>query len=362
MIARYALHLPFWKALLGAPVQKNELRIPETMETRFVYNGSTAFDLLLKAARAGGKKILVPRLTCSYVHDVIADNGAIPLYVDFNNKTAPDASDYLNACGKEIPELVLVISYFGIASDVIPALRAALPETTLYIKDCALSYGATLSGKPDGSDADAAFYSFGEGKPLFAAGGGLMAYTRAFAFSRNISAAPFITKCKSLYRYLVKSFIVQNRRLYGWFRSLKTKQNMLSPGSGKVQHAWVAPEFVLRLLKAKHPSFASDILKNNQTLASWKEEFIRYGVQVHWDKEGNGMYTLLLLPDTMNRYPLMNYLLGKGVEAVIPYYEYFTSAEAINWLLVPSMQSMTTAEEVYVKNLLLQYFKNGGPQ
>ena len=186
MVPRYSIDFTWrdlWRAL-KAPKQASVADMELWQHLGFTRHrvtwtrdGRTALRLLLRAERIRpGEPVVVPRLTCEQVHRAIISEGSRLHFVDIRaGEFAPTAEDYAVAQKESGARFVVAISYWGMPFDI-SALRATLPDSVRIIQDCALSLGSWQRGVQDGVLADAAFFSFGPGKPMCLGLGGALAW------------------------------------------------------------------------------------------------------------------------------------------------------------------------------------------
>ena len=143
-----------------------------------VSSGTDALQIAMMAENIGrGDAVFLPAFTYTATAEVPLVLGATPVFVDVDPRTFQIDPVHLRAriddvkrAGKLRPRAVIGVDLFGQPADW-PALSAiAAAEGLFTIDDLAQSFGASLHGRPMGSQADATATSFFPSKPLGAYG------------------------------------------------------------------------------------------------------------------------------------------------------------------------------------------------
>ncbi len=117
---------------------------------------------------------MVQAFTCNAVPNPILWCGAIPIYVDIDQKGyAMDPFDFERKITPR-SRAVIVQHTFGIAASMEQILRIARNHKLFVIEDCAHSIGSTLQGQKLGTIGDAMFLSFGRDKCISSVYGGAL--------------------------------------------------------------------------------------------------------------------------------------------------------------------------------------------
>ncbi len=152
-----------------------------------VSSGTDALQIALMAEDIGrGDAVFLPAFTYTATAEVPLVLGATPVFVDVDPRTFQIDPAHLRqriadvkAQGKLKPRAVIGVDLFGQPADW-PALSAiAAAENLITIDDLAQSFGATLHGRPLGTQADATATSFFPSKPLGAYGDGGALFTQS---------------------------------------------------------------------------------------------------------------------------------------------------------------------------------------
>jgi len=140
-----------------------------------VNSGRTALYLMMKATLEPGSKVIVPGYTCFTVPAAVIMAGMTPIISD------SDPSDFgydlaaLTRTLQKHPDVkaIVVCHLFGIGIDM-DTIREAVGPDVAIIDDAAQAMGIRIKGRHLGTFGDGGFYSFGRGKNLSLAGGGLL--------------------------------------------------------------------------------------------------------------------------------------------------------------------------------------------
>jgi perosamine synthetase len=140
---------------------------------RLFWKGRVALYAILRAMGIGaGDEVILPALTCIVVPSAVKYVGARPVYVDidpwtFNIDVAQIASKLTSRT-----RAILAQNTFGLAADLDPICAIARAHGLRVIEDCAHGFGGTYKGRPNGTTADAAFFSTQWNKPFSTGIGG----------------------------------------------------------------------------------------------------------------------------------------------------------------------------------------------
>jgi UDP-2-acetamido-2-deoxy-ribo-hexuluronate aminotransferase len=145
-----------------------------------VSSGTDALQIALMAEGIGsGDAVFLPAFTYTATAEVPLLLGATPVFVDVDPRTFQIDPGHLGARiaairagGRLRPRAVIGVDLFGQPAPW-PALRTIAERENLFLlDDLAQSFGATLAGKPLGTQGDATATSFFPSKPLGAYGDG----------------------------------------------------------------------------------------------------------------------------------------------------------------------------------------------
>ena len=145
-----------------------------------VSSGTDALQIAMMAEGIGrGHAVFLPAFTYTATAEVPLVLGATPVFVDVDPRTFQiDPEDLerriasVRAEGVLRPRAIVGVDLFGQPAPW-PALRAiAAREGMFLLDDCAQSFGASLSGRKLGTEADATAISFFPSKPLGGYGDG----------------------------------------------------------------------------------------------------------------------------------------------------------------------------------------------
>lgn len=152
--------------------------IASYLQARFVFptrSGRSALFAILKAALAPNAKVILPGYTCYTVAAAVMKAGMVPVLSDSDPTDLGYDLDDLRKTLSRHPDTraIVVCHLFGIPLDISLIQRMAGSEV-LIIDDAAQAFGIKEGEHFLGAGGHAGFYSFGRGKNLSLAGGGLI--------------------------------------------------------------------------------------------------------------------------------------------------------------------------------------------
>lgn len=176
------------KFIMGPEVKELETALAEYVGVRHCLscaNGTDALTLALKAWGIGpGDAVFVPDFTFFASAEVVAAEGATPVFVDVCEQTFNlDAEDLEKAieetlkAGKLAPKAIVAVDLFGLPADF-PRIRSIADRYGLRIlEDGAQGFGGSINGRRACSFGDIATTSFFPAKPLGCYGDGGAVFT-----------------------------------------------------------------------------------------------------------------------------------------------------------------------------------------
>ena len=181
--ARLEAVLAHCQFVLGPEVRELEVRLAGlcgAAECVGTSSGTDALQIAMMAEGIGrGDAVFLPAFTYTATAEVPLLLGATPVFVDVDPHSFQIDPAALRAriaqvarAGRLRPRAVIGVDLFGQPAPW-PALRAIAAEASLFLlDDCAQSFGASLSGRRLGREADATAISFFPSKPLGGYGDG----------------------------------------------------------------------------------------------------------------------------------------------------------------------------------------------
>ena len=154
-----------------------------------VNSGSDALYLAIHAlGLKRGDQVLTPSYTFTATVDAIVRNGAIPVFVDVDEKTmCINPLDIPDKITKKT-RAIIPVHIHGHPADMGAIMDIAHDQSLHVIEDACQAHGATYRGVPLGTIGDAGCFSFYPTKNLGACGDGGMVVTRDEALSERIRA------------------------------------------------------------------------------------------------------------------------------------------------------------------------------
>ena len=138
-----------------------------------VGSGTVALALLMRAAGIGrGDEVIVPAHTYIASAFGVIHAGAVPVLCDVDVATGLIDPDAVAAAVTPRTAAILGVHLYGQVCDMTALRRVAQRYDLALFEDAAQAHGATLNGRPAGSLADGAAFSFYPSKNLGALGDG----------------------------------------------------------------------------------------------------------------------------------------------------------------------------------------------
>lgn len=126
-----------------------------------VSSGTDALALALRAVGvAPGDEVVVPAMTAVATWMAVAQIGAVPVGVDIRSDGGIDPERVAAAIRPGRTRAVVGVHLFGHPCDVAGLRAVAEPAGISVVEDAAQAHGATVGGRPAGSLASAAAFSF----------------------------------------------------------------------------------------------------------------------------------------------------------------------------------------------------------
>ena len=143
-----------------------------------VANGTDALLLALRACGIGqGDEIITTPFTFIATAEVIAQVGAVPVFVDIERDTFNLDTGKIEERITPRTRAILPVHLFGHPAEMDPILDLARAYDLRVIEDCAQAFGAQYKGKKVGSFGDLGCFSFFPSKNLACYGDGGMVIT-----------------------------------------------------------------------------------------------------------------------------------------------------------------------------------------
>ena len=185
--------------IMGAPVKELEKSLSNYVGVRNCIscgNGTDALTLALKAWGIGkGDAVFVPDFTFFASAEVVALEGATPVFVDVDPRTfnidlnsLEQAIAAVRAEGKLQPKVVVAVDLFGLPANFIDLRVIAEREHLLILEDGAQGFGGSIGDKRACSFGDIATTSFFPAKPLGCYGDGGAVFTDNDEWARLIES------------------------------------------------------------------------------------------------------------------------------------------------------------------------------
>jgi dTDP-4-amino-4,6-dideoxygalactose transaminase len=140
------------------------------------WKGRVGLYAILRALGVGaGDEVVLPAFTCVVVPNAILYLGAKPVYVDVNPETYNLETGLLEGAIGPRTKAIMAQNTFGLSADLDPMLKIAQKYQIPVIEDCTHGFGGAYKGQPNGSIAQASFFSTQWNKPFSTGWGGFTA-------------------------------------------------------------------------------------------------------------------------------------------------------------------------------------------
>jgi len=175
-----------WISSAGPFVSELELRMSNLCKVEHgvaVTSGTAALHLALLVVGVGpGDHVIIPDWTFAATANAVLHCGAVPVFVDIEPQTWGIDPIHVEACLMD--DTLNVRAIIGVDTLGHPANWDRLRDVCVHyriptIEDAAGSIGASYKGRPTGSLADIATFSFNGNKLISAGGGGMIVTNNA---------------------------------------------------------------------------------------------------------------------------------------------------------------------------------------
>lgn len=162
----------------GPAIDRFEAAIAKRVGAKYAVafnSGTAALHAAYFAAGIGaGDEVLVPAITFAATGNAALYLGATPVFVDVHLSSG--LIDLSDAEQKVTPrtKMIVAVDYAGRPADLAAARALAKKRGLVLIEDGAQSLGATYKGKPVGTQADMAMFSFHPVKSITTGEGGVI--------------------------------------------------------------------------------------------------------------------------------------------------------------------------------------------
>ncbi|MEM3577227.1 MAG: DegT/DnrJ/EryC1/StrS family aminotransferase [Candidatus Bathyarchaeia archaeon] len=140
-----------------------------------VNSGTAALHLAVAAAGVKpGDEVIVPSFTFVATAEVIAASGAKPVFVDIDPETYNISAEEIEKTITKKTKAIVPVDLYGLPADMKPIREIADKHGLKIIEDAAQAHGAAYMGKPPGTFADIACWSFYASKNMTTGEGGMI--------------------------------------------------------------------------------------------------------------------------------------------------------------------------------------------
>ena len=187
------------KYIMGPEVQELEEKLAEYVGVKHAItcaNGTDALTLAMMVLNIEkGDAVFCPTFTFFATAEVIAYEGATPVFVDSDEATfnicPVDLEKRIQATiteGKLIPKAIIAVDLFGLPANYPEIQKIADKYNLKLVEDAAQGFGGSINGKQAGSFGDIATTSFFPAKPLGCYGDGGAIFTNNDEYAELIKS------------------------------------------------------------------------------------------------------------------------------------------------------------------------------
>jgi len=162
----------------GPMVTKFEKKFAKFVKAKHaiaVNTGTSALHLTITGAGIKhGHEVILPSFTFVATAEVIAIVGAKPVFVDIDAETYNISPEEIEKAITKKTKVIMPVDLYGLPADMQPIREIADKHALTIIEDAAQANGASYKGKPPGTFADAACWSFYASKNMTTGEGGMI--------------------------------------------------------------------------------------------------------------------------------------------------------------------------------------------
>ena len=155
--------------------EKSFAKFVKTKHAIAMNSGTAALHSSLTAAGVGhGDEVFLPSFTFVATAEVVVMTGAKPVFVDINSDTYTISPKAIERAITKKTKAIMPVDLYGLPADMKPIKEIANKHELKIIEDSAQAHGATYTGKPVGTFADVACWSFYGSKNMTTGEGGML--------------------------------------------------------------------------------------------------------------------------------------------------------------------------------------------
>ena len=121
-----------------------------------------------------GDEVIIPAFTCVVVPNAIIYLGAIPIYVDIEEKNLCTTKDLIEKKITNKTKCIIIQNMLGLSNEVDEIVLLAKNHGLYTIEDCTHGFGGKYNGIYNGLKSDCSFYSSQWNKPFSTGVGGIL--------------------------------------------------------------------------------------------------------------------------------------------------------------------------------------------
>jgi dTDP-4-amino-4,6-dideoxygalactose transaminase len=155
--------------------EKAYAKFVEAKQAIAVNSGTAALHLAIAAVGVKpGDEVILPSFTFVATAEVIVAIGAKPVFIDINPETYNISVEEIEKAITKKTRAIVPVDLYGLSADVKPIREIADKHGLKIVEDAAQAHGASYMGKPPGTFADVACWSFYASKNMTTGEGGMI--------------------------------------------------------------------------------------------------------------------------------------------------------------------------------------------
>jgi dTDP-4-amino-4,6-dideoxygalactose transaminase len=155
--------------------EKAYAKFVDAKEAIAVNSGTAALHLAVVAVGIKpGDEVILPSFTFVATAEAIVTVGAKPVFVDINPETYNISTEKIEKAITKKTKAIVPVDLYGLSADMKPIREIAEKHGLKIVEDAAQAHGAYYMGKPPGTYADIACWSFYASKNMMTGEGGMI--------------------------------------------------------------------------------------------------------------------------------------------------------------------------------------------
>jgi UDP-2-acetamido-2-deoxy-ribo-hexuluronate aminotransferase len=283
--------------IMGEEVRELEENLQAFTKAKHAITCSSGTDALLLAMMAldikPGDEIITTPFTFIATAETIAFLGAIPVFVDIDEKTYNIDPSKIEAKITKNTKAIIPVSLYGQPADMDAIQNIATKHNLKVIIDGAQSFGATYKGKTDANLGDIATTSFFPAKPLGCFGDGGCIFTNDDALAQKMKSLRVHGQSKRYHHKYIGmggrmdtlQCAVVNVKLKYYEKDLQLRQEVAQKYTESLQNKELTLPYVAKNVTSAWAQYSVRVKNRDEVQAKLKEQGIptavHYPIPLH---------------------------------------------------------------------------------